>query len=376
MTTLKGGFIMNNLASAKQKTVCFFSGDITRCGGTERVSIKIADLLKRQGRARIIFLSLTESAAEPFFSMDDGISRYKLEDAWINPGPGYIKILPKLRKFLKEQDVDIIIDIDIVLDCLSLPASKGLKTKVISWEHFNYQFEQSVMYRRLILKYSIKRSDYVVTLTERDKELYIQHLKRRERIQAIYNPIEESVAAQEEKKEKWIITIGRHVPQKGPEYLVETAERVLKKYLDWKWIVLGDGEMREYLENEISRRQLDGRLILEGIVQNVGDYLQKAQIYVMTSRFEGLGLCLLEAKSHGLPCVAFDVPMGPAELIADGINGYLIPPFFCDEMEDKISRLIDNKELRDQFSGNAMLGMEKYREDYILNQWNQVIDQM
>lgn len=357
----------------QQKTICFFCGDVTRCGGTERASTMIANLLHRQGCHRIIFLSLMEHDSECFFPLDEKIIRYRLGDVWINPGPGYLKNVPKLRKFFKSQDVDVIIDVDIVLDCLSIPASMGLKTKVISWEHFNYQFEQSVLYRRLILKYLVRRSYYVITLTERDKMQYIRHLKHPERIQTISNPIEEPASIPEIKKEKWIITIGRLVPQKGPEYLVETAQHILKKYPDWQWILLGEGEMRPILEDKIRDEQLENRLILKGNVQNVSDYLQRSQIYVMTSRYEGLGMCLLEAKAQGLPCVAFDVPMGPAELIIDGTNGYLIPAFDCSMMAEKIERIIEDKELRERFSLNARLGMEKYRPDFILAQWNQIL---
>lgn len=333
-------------------------------------------LLHRQDRHRVIFLSLTEHDPEPFFPLDEGIIRYRLGDAWIDPGPGYLKILPKLRKFLKSQDVDVIIDVDVVLDSLSVPASAGLKTRVISWEHFNYQFEQSVLYRKLILKYLVSRSDYVVTLTERDKEQYARYLKHRERIQAIGNPIEEPVSIPEIKREKWIITVGRLAPEKGLEYLLETARRVLKKHPDWQWILLGEGEMRPMLENGVRGGQLEGRLILEGSVKDVGAYLRRSQIYVMTSRYEGLGICLLEAKMYGLPCVAFDVPTGPGELIADGTNGYLISAFSCGGMAEKIERLIEDGELRERFSRNAGLGMEKYRPDFVLAQWNQLIEQV
>ena len=360
----------------RQKTVCFFCGDITRCGGTERASTIIANLLHRQGLYKVVFLSLVEHDPEPFFPLDKEIARYRLGDAWIDPGPGYLKILPKLRKFLKDQDVDVIIDIDIVLDCLSVPACVGLKTKVISWEHFNCQFEQSVLYRKLILRHLTGRSDYVVTLTQRDKEQYIRCLKRQERIQAICNPIEEPALAPESKKEKWIITVGRFVPEKGPEYLLEVARCILKKHPDWQWILLGEGDMKPVLEDGIRNGQLEDRLILKGNVRNVGDYLQRAQIYVMTSRREALPMCLLEAKAHELPCVAFDVPTGPAELIADGINGYLISAFDCDRMAEKIERLIEDAQLRERFSSNAGLGMEKYRPDFILAQWDQVIEQV
>ena len=123
------------------KKICFFSGDITRNGGTERVSAMIANALAKQGFYEILFLSLTEQAKKPFFPLEKNIRHYALGKKWINPGPGYLKVIPLLRSFLKQKAVDIIIDIDIVLDILSIPAAKGLKTKIISWEHFNYGFE-------------------------------------------------------------------------------------------------------------------------------------------------------------------------------------------------------------------------------------------
>lgn len=359
-----------------RKTICFFCGDVTRCGGTERASTTLANLLHRQGVYRVLFLSLTEQARKPFFSLDERIARCRLGDGWMDPGPGYLKYLPKLRKFLKGQDVDVIIDVDIVLDCLSIPAAAGLRTRVISWEHFNYQFEQSVSYRRWIVKYLVRRSDYVVTLTERDREQYVRHLKRQARIQAICNPIEAPAHMPEIQREKWIITVGRLVPEKGLEYLAEVARHILIKHPDWRWILLGEGEQRAMLEDRIRAGQLEDRLILKGSVQNVDDYLRKSRIYVMTSRYEGLAMCLLEAKAQGLPCVAFDVPTGTAELIADGTNGYLIPPFACDEMEEKIGRIIEDAALWECFSQNAGLGLEECRPDFVLAQWNRVFEQV
>ena len=160
------------------------------------------------------------------------------------------------------------------------------------------------------------------------------------------------------------------------DYLAQVAQTLLHKHPDWQWILLGEGEKRTFLEGEIRTRGLEGRLILEGNVANVGSYLQRSGIYVMTSRWEGFPLCLLEAKAYGLPCVAFDVPTGPAELISEGINGFLIPAFDVEEMAEKVERLMEDEALRERFSGIAGLGTERYRGPYILSQWNKVIDQL
>ena len=115
-----------------KKKVCFFSGDITRSGGTERVSIQLANALKQDGTYDICFVSLTEQSENPFYPLDPEIERYHLGEKWINPGPGYLPLIGKLRKLIKEKKIDIIIDIDIVLDVLSIPATRGLNTKVVS----------------------------------------------------------------------------------------------------------------------------------------------------------------------------------------------------------------------------------------------------
>ena len=356
--------------------VCFFSGDITRDGGTERVSSMIANALARQGKYRVLFLSLVEQASEPFFVLEKGIERFSLGDKWINPGPGYLKLIPRLRRFLKQHEIDVIIDIDIVLDILSIPAAKGLHTKIISWEHFNYNFERKSLYRRYILKYSVKRTDYIVTLTEGDKRAYMDHLNRREAISAIYNPVGEFQPAENVEKEKWLISVGHLDPVKGIDYLAEVAALVLKKYPDWKWLVVGDGELKEYLETFIDQNQLGEQLVMTGRVKDVSAYLQKAQIYVMTSRSEGMPLCLLEAKVFRLPSVSFDIATGPNEIIEEGVSGYLVKAYDCEEMAQKLELLMEDASLRKEFSEHAQDNMEKFQMASILKHWNTVLESL
>ncbi len=111
-----------------KKIICFFSGDITREGGTENVAVLVANALARQKKYEIIFLSLVEQRDIPFFPICPEIRRYRLGEKWIQPGPGYLAVLPKLKRFLRERRVDVLVDIDIVLDSLSIPV-KGSGTK-------------------------------------------------------------------------------------------------------------------------------------------------------------------------------------------------------------------------------------------------------
>lgn len=358
-----------------KKKICFFSGDITRSGGTERVASQIANELAKEAAYEICFLSLVEQKEEAFYKIDPSIPRYRLGNHWINPGPGYLPLIGKLKTFLRENKIDIIIDIDIVLDVLSIPAAKRLGTKVVSWEHFNAEYELSVFYRKWILRYSIKRSDYVVVLTKSDLEIYRQRLGRKDRICQIYNPMSQPKERGESVRKQQILSVGRLVPQKGIDKLMPVALAVLTAHPDWQWLLLGEGEERGKLERFIEENSLQNRLILMGNVSDVNDYLRQASILVSTSVYEGLGMNILEAKQMGVPCVSFDI-IGPQELIQDGIDGYLVPPYHCEDMVEKIDTLIRDPALRERFAKQALNAMGDFETGKIISQWKTVLNRL
>lgn len=356
--------------------ICFFSGDITREGGTESVAILIANGLAKQRKHEIIFLSLVEQQEMPFFTICPEIKRYHLGEKWLQPGPGYLAVLPKLRRFLREQRVDVLVDIDIVLDSLSIPVRRGSGTKVVSWGHFSFFYEKKSLYRRLIQKYAAWKADYCVTINEENRQCYERYLHRSKKIRTIYNPAVIETRETNVAKENYIFWAGRLIERKGVDYLAETADRVLKELPDWRWLVAGDGEERDWLEGYIAEHELTDRLILLGRVSDLWQYYEKAGIHVLTSRAEGLPMCLLEAKSHDLPCVSFDISTGPAEIIRDGVNGYLVEPFDCGKMAERIVKLATDEGLRRQFARNAALDMEKFDMEHILKSWNEVFESL
>lgn len=358
-----------------KKKICFFSGDITRSGGTERVSIQIANALMKDGTYEICFLSLVEQEKEPFYPIDPDIERYQLGDHWIKPGPAYLPLIWKLRRFLKKHQIDVIIDIDIVLDVLSIPATRWLKTKVVSWEHFTVDYELSVLYRKIILKYSVKRSDYVVVLTDGDQEEYQNRLGRKNKIIRIYNPVAYQLKTEVElEKKNIILSVGRLVSEKGTEYIKKVSLQVLNRYPEWQWLILGDGIERKNLEQFVSDHNLQNRLVLKGNVENVEEYLQQASIFVITSEYEGLGLSMLEAREMKVPCVSFDVKMGPRELIRNEVDGYLVRPFDCNDMTKKIEMLINDPKQRNQFAEKAFLCMDEFKLKKIIRQWKEMLE--
>ena len=358
------------------KKICFFSGDITRSGGTERVAVQLANALLAEHVYEICFVSLTEQQAPSFYPLHPDIRRYRLGERWLNPGPGYLPVIGKLRKFLKDQQIDIVIDIDIVLDVLSIPATRGLKTKVVSWEHFNCEFEQQILYRKMISILTALFSDYIITLTEEDRENYRKILGRKKRISAIYNIVPEMTRDDAILRENWIVTVGRLTYQKGTEYLAKIAVPILKKHRDWKWLVLGDGEERNILEQAIAENQLENQLILKGTVNQVEWYLNRVKLFVLPSRYEGFGMCLVEALQMRVPCISFDIKIGPSEIIADGQNGILIPPFEWERMILEIDNLLDHPDKLEELAANTMIGFERKKDEKIKEKWKSILNKM
>ena len=359
-----------------KKKICFFSGDITRSGGTERVSVQLANELAKEKEYEICFLSLVEQADKPFYEITNDIKRYFLGTHWINSGPGYLPLIGKLKRFLKAQEIDIIIDIDIVLDVLSIPAAKRLKTKVISWEHFNCEFEQSVLYRKWISRLSAKKADYIVTLTEQDKQSYGKLLKRTSDIEAIYNLVAPMKPDEKIKRENWIVTVASLTYPKGIEYLIEVAKEVLKQNKKWKWLILGEGEEREKLENAIKENGLEKQLLLKGCVKNVEWYLNRAKLFVLTSRREGLPLCLIEAMQMKVPCVSFDIKTGPSDIIENSVNGILISSFEIEKMIKEVNALLKDKCRLQNMAENTRVNFERFEMENIIKKWKNIFERL
>lgn len=359
--------------------ICFFSGDITRGGGTERVSTIIANELVKDEQLNISFLSLFEKKKNTFFDLDENIERYKLFEQEVSGAKHILSYINRIHKFVVRQRINILIDIDGILDMYSIPALWRTKTKLVSWEQFNFYQNPYVNYRKFTRKWAARSADAIVVLTKEDKGYYESNLNIQNIIKQIYNPIvmkkgEKQGRYNTESKE--ILSVGRLTEQKGFDILVDVARIVLKKHPDWKWNIVGEGEDKEKLRRKIYKYGLEDKVILCGSVKNIDEYYEKSAMYILTSRYEGFGLVLTEAKSHKLPCVSFKCPAGPSEIIQEGINGYLIECFNVEEMADKINVLIERKKLRQEFSERALYNSEQFKLDGIVEQWKKLFGEL
>lgn len=366
------------------KKIAFFSGDITRCGGTERVGTLIANGLAARGNVEVHMVSLTHSGNKPGFALASSIRREALADHWVTPGPGYLPVIFKLKKYVVRHGIDVIIDIDGVLDVLSIPVKWMTGVRVISWEHFNYYECMGTRYRHAIRALAARFADAIVTLTEQDKGFYTNNLKIRHRICAIHNPADYLAGRQRddirsfEKKE--LLSVGGLVSAKGFAKVPMIAYELAQRYpsLDFTWRIAGEGIQRAVIEEQIRVWGMQERVQLLGHVTEVGDLYEQALVYVMTSEREGLPMVLLEAKQYGLPSISYDIRTGPSEIIEDGVNGCLIPVTGDEKrdavaMAEAIGGLLTDEARYRSFAQHARDHMEEFLLERILDQWEELL---
>lgn len=355
--------------------VCFLSGDMSRTGGTERVlSIIANELSKKDDKFNIHILSITNESNSSYFTLNKNIKTERiLKSKDVNFKKHYFQVVKGIRQYIKKNKIDILIDVEVIASLFSIPAALFTKARLIAWEHFNFYEDNGSSLRVFSRKLISRFSDCIITLTEQDKMNYLNNLNIKGKIDFIYNPMENGDSTSCDIKAKQLISVGRLTYQKGFDMLCEVAKDVLKDNPEWKWIILGDGEDKEKLESKIKEYNLQGKLILKGKVSNVEDYYKNSSLYVMTSRFEGLPMTLLEAKSYKLPIVSFNCLTGPSEIVRNNINGFLIETGNVAAMVNKIDILLSDINKREDFSNKSNLDIEKFKLKPIVDKWENIL---
>lgn len=355
----------------KKSKICFFVGDMSKNGGTERVSSIIANELLDRGY-QIIFLSY-KKCDKSFYFLNSEIKIYSLFDM---EEKGYFKrkIRPyiNLYKFVKKANIDVMIDVDIILSLYTIPIKILCGIKNISWEHFNFS-NQRVKNRVRARKLAGYFSDAIVTLNKRDLENYKKNLNRIKRIDYIYNPAIVENANVTTLKNNIAISVGRLNYSKGFDNLLKIWKLVEEKNKNWKLLIIGDGEERDNLKKIINEYKLQNVFLLP-FQKNIEYYYENASIYVMTSRSEGFPMVLLEAQKKGLPIISFDCETGPSEIVIDGRNGYLIKQNNLYEFANKLLEIMNDNKKIIEFSKNAIKDSERFELKQIVNKWVELLE--
>ena len=169
---------------------------------------------------------------------------------------------------------------------------------------------------------------------------------------------------------KQVIFVGRFNEQKGLEYLIETWKKVHCRHSDWTLHMYGEGEQESMLRQLIQDASLNDVVIVHQPTKQIMEKYLECSIFLFTSRFEGFGMVLIEAMVCGIPVVSFDCPWGPADIIKNGEDGFLVEYLNTDEAAQRVCQLIENPNLRKEMGANARKNIQRYDRDSVMKQWS------
>ncbi len=364
-------------------------------GGIEKCVVNLANILSKRYEVEIaVSYQLYEKSA---FSLDPKVkviylnhdlkpnhdllrSAIKSHNPFriLKEGLFGLKVLYYRRKtmirYISHCDSDVIISTrDIFNYWVSGFARDGILK--IGWEHNH--FHGDLKYANKICN-SAKKLDYLVLVSQELQKYYASRLSHSSCMCImIPNAIDQLPKNIAPLKEKRFISVGRLSKEKGFIDLLALYKDLLKQYPDWKLDIVGDGPTREELENYIQINSLQDTVTLHGFQgkEYIDSLLQKSSIYLMTSYTESFGIVLIEAMSHGIPCIAYDSAEGAKEIIMSGENGYLIKNRNSSAMIQKIEDLIQYPEKRKEMGKNARKSVVRYTSDVVGEEWFTLIEE-
>ncbi|MCG3843600.1 glycosyltransferase family 4 protein [Psychrobacter sp. Ps1] len=321
-----------------------------------------------------IVLASISCGNKPFFPLNNDIKVVPLFDTIGRTFYRTPNIINRIRKLLKEEEVDTLIVVETMSVLFTLPAVIGLPVKHICWEHFNFNNDLGKSGRRIARQLAARYCDSVVTLTERDKDYWLQGTQHKSQITAIANPCPFPVQKfVKEENIKIVLAVGRLTHIKGFDMLLEAWLQVNLSITNWKLKIVGEGEDRAQLTDFIEKNELADSVELVGNTDDISQYYRQAEIFCLSSRFEGFPMVLLETLAFGLPVVSFDCDTGPAEVL-EHTGSVLVPRNDVNQLAKSLISLMNDNEQRKVIGARSKEKAEVYQPQNIINQWTSLIE--
>ena len=338
-----------------------------RRGGAERAMLSLAGYLTRKGMHVGIFLTDPGADGQTSYAVPGDVQLRMVSDSCraLSGVRGYCARIKQLRGVLKAEKPDLVIGmnssaaVDLTVACVFL------HTKKIACERANPYLSMKGTIWFYLKKWFSRCMDGYIFQTERASLFYPAAV--RNKMAVIPNMVERVSANQYDLNCRTILSVGNLRKAKGHEILLRAFSTL--EDTSWSLVICGEGEQRACLERQIEQLGLQGRVQLPGKVANVSAYYRNAGLFVLSSYHEGMPNALLEAMSYGLPCISTDCPMGPAELIQNGINGRLVPVGNAAGLALAMKELMENPSLRMFFSRQAFAVNETNSMEHIGAQW-------
>lgn len=355
-------------------------------GGAERIVITKMNALVANYNIEVHVLIADQKGHECAYPLDSRVIVHDMKvssycPSIVVPFVTFIKMSIKLRKLYADMIMQIGPDVILVIErgfddfvipfiCKQIPRIREFH---LSREAAKIK-ENAIhgLFTRLKTKllnkvvYSLfNKYDGIVLLTERDRN----YVKYNTKTYVIPNFISQMPTEKSDLMHKNVISVGRLDVNKNFKDQILSWTEVRKQHPDWHLHILGDGVERDNLESLVHNLNLNDVVHFHGNVPNIDDYYLKSSIMLFTSKAEGFGMVLIEASSYGIPCVSYDAPCGPSEIIQNGVNGFLVKVGDVKNLADKINYLIEHDDVRLNMGLAARQLSTFFTENEVMPRW-------
>ena len=362
-------------------------------GGADRVIAEKANWLAEHGH-NVAIITDTQMGREPVFPLSQKVRLIDLAiDFSKEYGHGFIMRIVMYYKLMhqyRQKMTEVLMHErpDIVITTLGRDISFISKIKdgskkigeAHTTKHFIRNFhllEQRNIIFRYLTKYfrwdmdrEVNRLDALVVLTSQDQHDWGNKIP----VYVIPNsyPFYPDMPSTCENKQA--IIVGRYNSAKGYNYLVDAWKLVHQRHPDWIINIFGSGEYENDTRQQIHDEGLQDVIIMNPPTDRIMEEYLRSSIYVMSSVFEGFAMVLLEAMACGLPCVSFDCPYGPRNVITNGEDGILVEYLNSQALADNICKLIENKDLRIEMGNKGRHNVLRFSRETIMPQWVELFE--
>ena len=351
--------------------LAFVIGDISSTGGIERVLSILTDSFVDMGHEiTIVSLFKANNNVNYYFNHKVNIVylsqlKYALETqgGWKRLLM-FIKVLPKVKSFFSKNCFDLILGEGFPVNWTLYLI--GQKNNVIACEHVYYNYYNTFI--RKIREEVYRHFAAVVVLTENDKKHYT---KKNNNICVIPNPVIIENLYQSDLSSNNMISVGRLEKPNGYDMLLKSLPIVFERFPEWKLNIWGEGTLKADLIKLRNRLGLQKYVNFCGNTKEIEKQYLSSSLFVMSSRYEGFPMVLIEAAAHGLPIVSFDCPEGPADILKED-RGVLVTPNDTDMLSKSLIEMLGNVQKRKYYACRGKEVVNEYSIDVISQKWEKL----